>query len=403
MLQNISLSNKKEMRLIITTGFITIFCINLISTFAQIQVRSTGDADMYKKGYDIPVGISHGTWDFDEWPGIDHAVVYKRNFMYNTVPNEKIKIDYFLSIFDSDDHEGYLKDPEVLQGRGVVDLAKSFSFNDGSKHSVLGIFAHPDDELLLAGGTLSYASDHGWSVKVCLLSNGADGSSGQSDAPSLKLGAYNCFGVLPDGKIVVKTDHAAENKLDIIQQYSKTLGISIEVLSVDLEIDNKKVIQIGEMPGIDFERTFGKSSPYREAIRKRLQELIQTEKPTMIFTHGTNGEYGNYIHKMLNEMVRTFDQGTLGNGKIFSCFPEYNISDHITHYMDLYSNKKKYIQVKWDTFMAIPFLYKAGNDFDKPWEPMDKFVDGVFVKDYGYNPVTAEPPRYEYFQQIVLE
>ena len=64
------------------------------------------DPESYREGYDIPLGVPHGTWDFDEWPGVDHPVKYKEKFQYNLRDGEKLKIDYQLSAFDEDDHEG---------------------------------------------------------------------------------------------------------------------------------------------------------------------------------------------------------------------------------------------------------------------------------------------------------
>jgi hypothetical protein len=74
--------------------------------------------------------------------------------------------------------------------------------------------------------------------------------------------------------------------------------------------------------------------------------------------------------------------------------PEYNYDDKISHFLDL--NKQNVLINKWDAIKSIPEIFIKDKDFDKPWDP-EKYPNGVFIKDYGYSPVTAEPPKYEYF------
>lgn len=372
---------------------------------AQQEFPSKANDGMFRKGFDIPVGIPHGTWDFDEWPGVDHPVVYKSEYMYNTFPGEKIKIDYFLSIFDNNDHEGYLKKPETLRERGFVDFSARLRSKTEKNKTLLGVFCHPDDEVLLAGGLLAYAAANNWKVKVLLISNGADGAEGQSDGESAALGGYNSFGVMPDGKTVVKTDAMGEKKLGIIQRYANELGVTVEVMSIDLSVGGKKIVQVGEAPGLDFPQTFGPSTQFRAAIAASLAAAIAREKPSIILTHGKDGEYANYLHKMAHDMTITAVREYAGTGasvELYTCFPEYNFQDRITHFLDLNLDKAAAWNRKWSAIKNISFLYTEGADFDKPWDPNDKLMDGVFVKDYGYTPEKAEPPRYEFFQKVTF-
>lgn len=369
---------------------------------AQTDVPSKATPEMFKPGYDIPAGVLHGTWDFDEWPGVNHPVVYKENFMYNSTPNEKIKIDYMLSIFDKDDHEGYLKTPEQLTARGFIDFAQVLKSTKNK--TMLGIFTHPDDEVLLAGGLLAAAAAEKWKVKVYLVSNGADGAQGQSDQPSTVVNGYNSFGVMPDGNVVVKTDVTAEKKLDIIRNYAAELGVPVEILPVDLTILGKKVVQIGEAPGIDFAKTFGAGTEYRQAMYEGIARVIAEMKPSIVLTHGTDGEYGNMLHKYAHDIVRDIASGQDESAPydVYTSFPEYNFKDKITHFIDLDANGRQALNRKWNCIKKISFLFTEGADFDKPWDPNDNLMDGVFVKDYGYAPTTAEPPRYEFFQKLRL-
>ncbi|MDH7514515.1 MAG: PIG-L family deacetylase [Bacteroidota bacterium] len=371
---------------------------------SQTEIPFKADPSMFRRGYDIPRGISHGTWDFDEWPGVDHPVVYKHDYMYNSVPGEKNKIDYFLSVFDEDDHEGYLKSPRDLLQRGFHDLAARILQDSGKGKILLGVFAHPDDEVLLAGGLLAYAARKGWNVKVILVSNGADGSAGTSEQPSDLLGGYNSAGYFKDRHLRIVTDRAGINKLETIKRYAAILGIDISVLPVDTVVERKRIVQIGEVPGTDFALSFGETSFLHVAIERALARRIEEPCPTIVLTHGSDGEYGSALHKLVRSLaIRHVENTSCGNVELYSGFPEYNSSDHITHFIDLHRDNRESWEVKWNAVKAIDFLYKPGADFDKPWDPTDQFLDGVFVKDYGYTCETAEPPRYEFYMKVNIK
>ncbi|MCB2204260.1 PIG-L family deacetylase [bacterium] len=356
------------------------------------------DPSRYREGYDIPAGVDHGTWDFDEWPGVDHGAVYVRDFMYGDA-GDKVKIDYTLTVFDDDDHTGYLRTPSVLAERfspmsDVLRRAKK----------VIGIFAHPDDEVLLAGGLLAAAAAQGKGGDVFLLSNGADGSAGFDENETEGLDGYNCAGIMPDGSIRVATDLKGIEKPRVARRYGKSLGVDIRILPVRYELDGQTCVQIGEYPGLDFKKSFGPGTVMRRAMARSILDLLRREKPDIIITHGSGGEYGNYFHVTVHDLVADAARRA-GNEfilQLFTGFPEYNYSDHITHYLDLDADGGVLRKRKFDAFRHISYIYRAGNDYDKPWNPNDKLMDGVFVKDYGYTPTEGKPPRYEFFQQVRL-
>lgn len=362
------------------------------------NVPHTLDPAMYRAGYDIPAGVAHGTWDFDEWPGVDHPVVYTRDFMYGE-DGEKVKIDYRLSVFDGDDHTGYLRTPEVLATR-----FSSMEEVLGSARKVIGIFAHPDDEVLLAGGALARAAMRGKGGAVFLVSNGADGSAGFDDDEADALGGFNCAGVMADGRVRVATDLKGLQKPAIARRYGQALGIDITVLPVRYELDGETLVQIGEYPGLDFKKSFGPGTVMRRAIEQGIEALVQRERPDVILTHGSGGEYGNYLHKVVYEIVRQAAARLRGSMKVelFTGFPEYNYGDRITHFLDLDREGGEARRRKHAAFKGITYVYRAGNDYDKPWNPNDDLMDGVFVKDYGYTPTEGVPPRYEFFQLVDL-
>lgn len=376
---------------------LTIVLLHVSTAAAQNNIPEKADPSMFRAGYDLPAGIPHGTWDFDEWPGVDHNVVYKRDYMYNSFPTEKIKIDYFLSLFDKDDHEGYLKQPEVLRQRGFVDMHDLFTARKGT---LLGVFGHPDDDILLAGGLLAHAAANGWNVRAVIVSNGANGGNGSKETPSDLVDGFNAIGVMADGRVVVNTDITAEQKRDVIRNYSDALGVQISVLDIDATVNGRRLRQFGEVPGLDFPRTIGPGTQMRGVLQTRIAALVADVKPDMIITHGTDGEYGNYLHKAVREMVLGAVRDGDSKPEVYSGMPEYNFKDKISHFIDLDRDNAAARNKKWEAIKRLSFLYGPGKDYDKPWDPNDTLMDGEFVKDYGMDPVTAFPPRYEFFSRI---
>jgi len=267
---------------------------------------------------------------------------------------------------------------------------------------IIVIMAHPDDEVLLTGGLLALAALKGKDVRVYLVSNGADGSRGFSDEVSEALGGFNAAGVMPDGSVRVATDLMGIEKPRIARRYGRALGVEISVLPVRYEMNGQQLVQIGEYMGFDFKRSFGPGSVMREAMRKSIEELLTRERPDIVITHGTDGEYGSYFHKTVNVLVKSAVQKARNSFgcTLYTGFPEFNYSDHITHYLDLDAGGGQARVRKHNAFKGITYVYQAGNDYDKPWDPNDTLMDGVFVKDYGYTPTEGLPPRYEFFQKV---
>jgi LmbE family N-acetylglucosaminyl deacetylase len=55
---------------------------------------------------------------------------------------------------------------------------------------ILGIFAHPDDETFLAGGTLAKYADAGWEVSVLCATRGEAGRRGDYEKENLSAGEF---------------------------------------------------------------------------------------------------------------------------------------------------------------------------------------------------------------------
>jgi LmbE family N-acetylglucosaminyl deacetylase len=57
-------------------------------------------------------------------------------------------------------------------------------------HRILAIFAHPDDETFLAGGTLAKYADAGWEVSVLCATRGEAGRRGDYEKEDLSSGEF---------------------------------------------------------------------------------------------------------------------------------------------------------------------------------------------------------------------
>jgi LmbE family N-acetylglucosaminyl deacetylase len=381
-------------------GFL--FCVTLfICGFSNSQVKLKNYWE-YPKEFDFPVNVKHGTYDFDEWPGVDHPVVYKSNFSFNTSKNDKLKIDYSASNFDEDDHEGYLKTPSELIKGGINNLEKYLDAKFKGKKDivVLAIFAHPDDETLLAGGFLSWAKRKGYKTNLVVISNGAASLKpvNEKDMRKRKL-SPNAFGISTDGKEITEYDEAGNDRVQNLNYYGKRfLKLdNIEILKLNEQIKSSKVTEFGEVANMDYTQTYGAKSKYRNLLLSRILDVLNAYNPDIILTHGSNGEYGHYLHIVTNLVVnQAMDLSDFRQSAILmTCMPEYNIDDKITHFLEL--DEKTTLNDKWKAVISIPEIYQAGKDFDKPWDPY-KYPNGTFMKDYGYDPIEAKPPKYEFFK-----
>jgi LmbE family N-acetylglucosaminyl deacetylase len=378
-----------------------LFATLFIWVYANSQVKLK-DYWEYPREYDYPVNVIHGTYDFDEWPGVDHPVVYKSDFAFNKSKNDRYKIDYKASNFDKDDHEGYLKSSSELTKRGINNLEKYFDEKLTGKKDivVLAVFAHPDDEVLLAGGFFSWAKRKGYKTNLVVISNGAASIKplNEKDMKEKKLNP-NAFGVTGDGKEITEYDEAAADRVNNLNYYGKRfLKLdNIEILKMNEKIKSNTVTGFGEVANMDYTQTYGAKSRYRQILLSRMLDLLNAYNPDIVLTHGSNGEYGHYLHIVTNIVVnQAMDLSEFRQSAVFlTCMPEYNIDDKITHFLEL--DEKTTLSDKWKAVISIPEIYQSGKDFDKPWDPY-KYPNGSFVKDYGYHPTEAKPPKYEFFK-----
>ncbi|MBN1668537.1 MAG: PIG-L family deacetylase [Anaerolineales bacterium] len=149
---------------------------------------------------------------------------------------------------------------------------------------ILAIVAHPDDETMLAGGTLALLAQAGAEVHYLCATRGEGGEMGEpplSDRPglgALRTAEMRCAVQALGGASLAFMDYTdplvgADNQL---HPYTSDWGTLLD----------------------------------------KLQGTIQALQPQAIITHGSNGEYGHPAHRLthraVREVLRRPDAGTPG-------------------------------------------------------------------------------------------
>lgn len=136
---------------------------------------------------------------------------------------------------------------------------------------VLAVFAHPDDETILIGGTLALLTSHGAELHILSATRGEGGELGEPPAAQrAELGMVR------------------ENELRCALRALG--GTSLHFLGY---ID--PTIEVGQ-EGLAFEADLNVLS---DQIGVHISELL----PDVILTHGSNGEYGHPAHLLVHEAV----------------------------------------------------------------------------------------------------
>ncbi|MGD8849552.1 MAG: PIG-L deacetylase family protein [Anaerolineales bacterium] len=143
---------------------------------------------------------------------------------------------------------------------------------------VLGIFAHPDDETILIGGTLAMLTSHGAELHILSATRGEGGELGEP--PLAKRHQL--------GDIRAAELHCAVQALG---------GHDVSFLGYE-----DPTIDVGE-EGLAFE-----ADP--AILRAEIQAQISNFDPDAVITHGSNGEYGHPAHVFIHQSVLAAAQGS---------------------------------------------------------------------------------------------
>ncbi len=139
---------------------------------------------------------------------------------------------------------------------------------------ILAFFAHPDDETILAGGTLALLARFGHNVHYLIATRGEGGECG--DPP---LCNREELGRFREGESKAAIKALGGKSLNFMNYVDPVVGPHNELFSFSNEID---------------------------PVLAALTEMIQKNKIEIIISHGSNGEYGHPAHRMVYSVVETY-------------------------------------------------------------------------------------------------
>lgn len=146
----------------------------------------------------------------------------------------------------------------------------SFTLIDGfGEMKILGIFAHPDDETILIGGTLALLADRGSEVTILSATRGEGGELGEP--PLTRRQSL--------GKVREQELRCAVRALG---------GKDVKFLGYE-----DPTIKEGQ-EGLAFDANF-------ETLSEQIRMELMQSKPDVILTHGSNGEYGHPAHILVHQ------------------------------------------------------------------------------------------------------
>ncbi|WP_055535668.1 PIG-L deacetylase family protein [Streptomyces graminilatus] len=136
--------------------------------------------------------------------------------------------------------------------------------------TVVAFHAHPDDEVLMTGGTLARAASEGHRVVIVVATDGAMGEVGQGEAP----------------------------RIGELRASAAALGVARVVHLGYADSGNGKVL----FPDPPDRARFVRADP-REAA-ERLAAILREERATVLLSYDANGGYGHRDHVRVHEVGR---------------------------------------------------------------------------------------------------
>lgn len=143
---------------------------------------------------------------------------------------------------------------------------------------LLAIGAHPDDETMLAGGTLAWAARNGVTVHILCATRGEGGEVG-------------------DPPVTTQDQLGAVREAELRCAGAKLGAASVEFLP----FEDPQMVPTDEDPAPP--TALGRIAAEPEEFEAALVEVIRRLRPDAIVTHGANGEYGHPQHVYTNQIV----------------------------------------------------------------------------------------------------
>lgn len=144
---------------------------------------------------------------------------------------------------------------------------------------LLAIGAHPDDETVLAGGTLAWAARSGMAVHILGVTRGEGGEVGEPP--------------------VTTPDRLGEVREAELRCAGGRLGATAVHF---LPFVDPQMVPTTEDPAPP--TALGRIAAEPQEFEEALVAAIRQLRPDVLLTHGTNGEYGHPQHVYTNQIVR---------------------------------------------------------------------------------------------------
>ena len=130
--------------------------------------------------------------------------------------------------------------------------------------TILAVSAHPDDETLFAGGTLAMYASRGHTVYLLETTRGEGGEVGEPP-----LATPETLGAVREQEVRAAADALGARDIFFLPYEDPNMEIGGTPKPIDAPLEE-----------------------FAGAIRRYIKKL----KPTLVLTHGTNGEYGHPQH-----------------------------------------------------------------------------------------------------------
>ena len=137
-----------------------------------------------------------------------------------------------------------------------------------SWHNVIGLFAHPDDETIMAGGTLAMLHERGVRTHLVSATRGEGGEAGEPPVVEDR----RQLGMVREAELRCAAAALGVTSLTFLDYIDPAIGPDEQLTA--------------------FEADF-------EALVARLARLIAAKAADLVISHGPDGEYGHPAHQLM--------------------------------------------------------------------------------------------------------
>jgi LmbE family N-acetylglucosaminyl deacetylase len=137
--------------------------------------------------------------------------------------------------------------------------------------NALAVFAHPDDETMMCGGTLALLIKEGWNVHFVCATRGEGGEAG--DPPVCTLDE---LGHVREGELVCAVGALGGSSLTFLGYIDPRVGADNTLYPFEANLD---------------------------LFAEQICASIRQVDARVVISHGSNGEYGHPAHRLVHEGV----------------------------------------------------------------------------------------------------